>query len=177
MRIHLDIINSTNDYIKEQIKTINIDSLVVTANSQTKGRGQDNRKFVSDIGGLYMSIVFPFKPFCDSFVSLGINVAQAVKQVLEDSFNIKTTVKPPNDVYLNGKKLAGILPESVIDINNNRRLVVGIGINVNTKSFPDDLDIATSLYLSYNKTYDIDNMVLLLQNKLMTMYNNGTLTS
>lgn len=168
---HFDCLDSTSNYIKKQIKAISIDSLAVIADIQTKGRGQDTKTFVSNLGGLYLSIVFPFKPFTQQDTKLGVVVAQEIKEILQQHYNITTTVKPPNDLYLSGKKLAGILPESVIDINGNRRLIIGIGINVNTFSFPNELTIATSMYLNTNKEYNINLLSQLIIQRLIKMYN------
>lgn len=116
------------------------ENTAVLAKRQTAGRGRQGRKFFSGKGGVYIS-------FTRSDVrNLTVRAATAVCRTLE-FFGINPSVKWVNDVYVNGKKVCGILSESRT-IDGNVKTVTGIGINYNSK-IPQDLkDIAGSLKLT-----------------------------
>ena len=124
--------------------------LVVVAKEQSAGRGRYDRTFLSPKGGVYMTYVAPAG---EDFLSWSLYGAVAVVRVLSTLGVNKDRlgVKWPNDVNLDGKKVCGILPESVV--NGDRFVLLGIGVNVNTKG--DDLapvkDIATSVYEATGK--------------------------
>lgn len=123
---------STNDLAKEIIVDGKICRGVVVADKQTAGRGRYGRTFLSPKGGVYLSY------FCkagDDYAALGLFSALAAVKTLaafgvskQDGFDV--SVKWPNDVKINGKKVCGILPESII-FDSERYVVVGIGLNVN----------------------------------------------
>ena len=122
---------STNDDLKAAALSGAPDLTVRIADRQVAGRGRQNRFFFSE-NGLYMSVLLSVKNEVFPFVTAAAAVAVA---------------KAINDVYLDGKKVCGILCESVV-ANERRRVVVGIGVNLNTpeEAFPKEIrGIATSL--------------------------------
>ncbi len=133
--------SSTNDDALELAKAGAEPGTVILAESQTQGRGRRGAVWMSPPG---TSLTFSYLTSHEyiSGASLypsllaGLSCVRALKQL-----GISVLVKWPNDLYLNGKKLAGILTEMT-----GSYLVIGIGINVNVSSFPSELqDIATSL--------------------------------
>ena len=75
-----------------------------------------------------------------------IEIAQILIQIFEEKYGINLQIKAPNDLYYNGKKVGGILTESKIVGQKTKYIVVGIGINTNSKNFSDDIkNIATSI--------------------------------
>ncbi len=120
--LFLEEVDSTNDYLKMvPLKH----GLCVVANSQTRGKGRRGKSWISLKGkGLYMSILFGKPENTDCLKLLSIASATAVVRVLR-RFKSGFYLKWPNDVYINGKKVAGILPEILRD-----RVVLGIGINL-----------------------------------------------
>ena len=93
-----------------------------------------------------------------------------ISNSLNELLNIKTYVKEPNDIYLDNKKLSGILVETEYCKNVLNYIIIGIGINVNQTKFPLDIsDIATSLYISSGKKIDkniiIDILIKTIENK------------
>ena len=121
---------------------------VFAADRQKEGKGRKGRRWESQEGGLYFSFVLCEEDFRD-YLSLPLVIGLAVVRFLEDT-GIRTGIKWPNDVYLKGKKVAGILVEKI-----GKRIIVGIGLNANQKDFPQGLkDSATSLYLETGKVYD-----------------------
>ena len=132
-----DTIDSTNT----QAKLSSIDQGIFVAKHQTAGRGRQGKSFYSpDSTGLYMSVVLPITPMEAYEFSLTAAAAVAAARAIEEVCNISVQIKWVNDLYLHGKKVAGILTEADID-----RVIVGIGINITTESFPDDIPSAGSL--------------------------------
>ena len=120
-------LNSTNTYLKEHFAQLS-DKTIVTADTQTAGRGRFNRPWISQKGGLYFSILL--KPSKTNFIAnLTQLMALSICQAVED-LGLKPTIKWPNDVQLNGKKLCGILSEVVTDSNGVACVVLGTGINI-----------------------------------------------
>lgn len=160
--IHFDTIESTNDYGKE-IAGKELDGTVIISEEQTKGKGRLGRNWHSKSGeGIWMSIILKpnMTPYKAPFITL-IAGASIVKSLNE--LGIDTTIKWPNDVIINGKKICGILTELSAEIERINHIVLGIGINVKTIDFsPEISEIATSLQKEgYNLSrVDIVKMIL-----------------
>lgn len=151
--INLETIPSTNSYAKELGKSGKYTKpLVVLADSQTGGRGRLGRSFYSEGGtGLYMSILlFPRIPFQD-LQKITTAAAVALCLALEGELSISASIKWVNDIYLNEKKVSGILTEGSFDpdTGSTSYAVLGIGVNVFSpqNGYPSDIsNIATSLF-------------------------------
>lgn len=152
--IHLSEVDSTNKYAKNLIPSTSLPVLIY-ADGQTAGRGRLGRTFVSNIGkGIYMSILF--KPTFDLSLINKITAytSTIVSRVIDETASVNTQIKWVNDIYLNNKKVCGILTESVIK-NNECYVIVGIGINVLKQEFSDELkNIVTTLEDETNIKYD-----------------------
>jgi len=140
-------IESTQDKIKElyAIGKAQFGDGVI-AQSQTAGRGRFGRSFYSPPkSGIYLSVLLPY----DNSELLTVGAAVAVLQAIEKVTGQKADVKWVNDVYLNGKKVAGILAEAVVDKDGNPAAVIlGVGINIVSpiSDFPEEIkDKAGSL--------------------------------
>jgi len=123
---------------------------VVIAEEQSGGRGRWGRSFFSPPGGLWFSLILrpPLQPQAALTLTLmaGVAVAEATKRL----GTLPLLLKWPNDVFIGGKKVAGILGEMIAEVDVLRYVILGIGVNVNVRreSFPPDLkDTATSLSL------------------------------
>ena len=148
-------IDSTNNYLKNSYKLLNNFSFVVT-DYQTNGKGRNDRVWSSEEGqNLMFSFLIKDQDLLKKFSALSIISAVEVAKLLED-YQIKdVSIKWPNDVLIGDKKVCGILLEGQI----LEYLVVGIGLNVNQKVFPDGLRRpATSLSLEANKDFNIDEL-------------------
>lgn len=100
----------------------------VAAAEQTAGRGRMTRTFFSPADcGLYLSFV---SEAGERFTRFGVLAALAVKELLYEYFRIPVAFKWPNDVLAEGKKIAGILPESIVTAAGERKVVTGIGVNI-----------------------------------------------
>ena len=134
--LYLDTVDSTNEYLKRNADKLNKNTVVV-ARTQTNGKGRLGRHFQSDDGGLYMSVFL--KPHLSPEQSLFITpaAAVAVAKAVENVCKKQTEIKWVNDVYINSKKVSGILAESKIDSNGNalEYVVLGIGINLFQQNF------------------------------------------
>ncbi len=138
-------VDSTQDILKNSDLPA---GTVVVADVQKKGKGRKGRRWESQRGGLYFSFVVSSKEFKE-FLQLPLVVGYALSEAV-DNFKLRTYIKWPNDIYLSGKKLAGILCEKSGD-----RIVVGIGLNLNQDSFPDSVkDRAISLKLATRRAYN-----------------------
>jgi BirA family transcriptional regulator, biotin operon repressor / biotin---[acetyl-CoA-carboxylase] ligase len=133
-------LGSTQDKLKELFAEGEVDfGDGVQAESQTAGRGRFGRKFYSPPkSGIYLSVLLPFT----NAELLTVGAAVAVLQSIEEVTGKRADVKWVNDVYLNGKKIAGILAEAVVDKDGKPAAVIlGVGINVvsPTGDFPEDI--------------------------------------
>ena len=132
--IELDEIGSTNLYAKANLADI-ADKTVICAEKQTSGRGRFERAWVDlGSGNIFMSLVL--KP-SEKFKTLYTNLTQYFSVVLCETleeYGLKPQIKWPNDVLVNGKKLAGILSESVMQGHNFKGFILGAGIPVDISS-------------------------------------------
>ena len=132
-------IPSTNTALKEMASPPVGTTLI--AARQTGGRGRLGRQFHSPEGGLYLSVLIPPTD------TVTCRAAVAAARAIESLCGAKIDLKWVNDLYLNGRKVAGILAEGVLTPDGTLSAVVlGIGINVGATDFPEELrSIATSL--------------------------------
>lgn len=144
--IILDTTPSTNTYAKENIDSLAAPLLIV-ANEQTAGRGRRGNSFFSPKDtGLYMTVVFPAPEYCDLLTPAA---AVAVCRSLE-KLGAKPEIKWVNDVFVNERKVCGILTERFAK-GQSSYIALGVGINLTTEVFPDSLTCAGSLKLECDK--------------------------
>jgi BirA family biotin operon repressor/biotin-[acetyl-CoA-carboxylase] ligase len=141
---------STNDDARAAAKAGAVDGHVVVAESQSAGRGSRGRSWVSPSGtDIYMSVVAKLSVPPERLPPLTLVVGLAVVEALDPLLAGRARVKWPNDVWVEGRKLVGILVEGASTGAQLEPLVIGIGINVNRREFPEGLDIPpTSLALA-----------------------------
>ena len=166
-------IGSTNTFAKEYARAnpISENGIIIAADGQTAGRGRLGRSFLSDTGrGLYLTYLFKPTLSADKIIHLTTCAAVAVCSVLDELTGAKTEIKWVNDVYLGGKKLAGILTEGEFDQAKGAFsfAAVGIGINLYDVAFPEDLDsIATNLQSECGIAVDKNLLLAKLAKRLM----------
>jgi len=140
-QIHFNIINSTNQYLKENYKKLE-HLTIVTADHQTNGRGRFNRKW-EDKDDLLFSILI--KVNLNTPIDYSLVIAKTVLTVLNNYLG-NLSIKWPNDIMVGDRKICGILLEGVTT-SKIECVIIGVGININTKEFSDGLLIkATSIY-------------------------------
>ena len=138
----LEEVDSTNEYIKRYLSAG--ENRIVVAKRQSGGRGTKGRSFLSNEGGVYLSALTFYRdlPAKGAFMIMA-HAAVAVCRTAE-AFGLSPEIKWANDVYLSGKKLAGILVENALGGDRVKSSIVGIGLNVNN-DLGEFRDIAVSL--------------------------------
>ncbi|MEE9594577.1 MAG: biotin--[acetyl-CoA-carboxylase] ligase [Candidatus Hydrothermarchaeales archaeon] len=145
--VYFETVGSTNDIAKEMAEKDAEEGLVVIAEKQTSGRGRLDRSWVSQRGGLYLSILLRPKMEPEHLQQLTLIAGLAAMRTVE-SYGLEAAIKWVNDVRINGKKVCGVLTEVSGSAEMMGYAVVGVGLNVNNRvsKFPKDVrDIATSL--------------------------------
>ncbi len=136
---YYDTIDSTNDEAKRLINTFSGNFLVI-ASHQTKGRGRWNRNFFSPGGsGLYFSLVLRPAIPTEKCALVTVAAAVAVAEEVEKFSGKRADIKWVNDIYVGGKKCVGILTESIFEKDKPLSIIVGVGINLTTSDFPDEI--------------------------------------
>ena len=132
-------LRSTNDTAIRMVKSSNLKYGMIIAESQSNGRGQYGRKWISLKGNLFVSFFYELKK-----TNLSINVITKsncllVKNLLSKFTNKRITIKKPNDLLIDKKKISGILQEIILT-KGKKFLITGIGINItkhpNIKNYP-----------------------------------------
>ena len=160
--VKLDAIDSTNDYLKGLLRKHNAeDFTMVTAELQTKGKGQRGSTWTSEKGkNIIMSLlVKDFVKGTYSLFDINIVASLAVYSALQSLKIPKLAIKWPNDIMSDNKKIGGILVENIFKGDNAIDSIVGIGLNVNQKAFAT-LPQASSLSLILNHSLDKDKLLL-----------------
>ncbi len=163
--LRFEELSSTQDYAKN-LRADGEDTVVI-ARRQTGGKGTKNRSFSSAKGGLYLSKLSFYENFPAKRAFLIMErAAVAVCKTLE-SYGFAPKIKWANDIFVNGKKICGILIENVFSGNTIANSVVGIGLNVNN-DLPDELSkIAVSMREATGKVFDLKEV----ENRLLEYLN------
>lgn len=147
--IYFESVDSTSSYLRRMLNDGEKGTVLAVAKEQTAGRGRSGKSFYSpDSGGLYMSLLIHPRISFEAVSSVTAKVCVSVCKSIEKITGISTEIKWVNDLYLNGKKVCGILCEAINDYKSNitKSIIIGVGLNVTTQSFPEDLQgIAGSL--------------------------------
>lgn len=150
---YFESLPSTNDRAKELAAAQAPEGTLVVAEGQSAGRGRLGRQWESPLGvGLYVSLVLrpPLPPH--ELPQITLTTAVAVARALERTVGAAPGIKWPNDLLLGGKKVGGILTEMETESDQMRHLVVGLGLNVNNREFPEEIaGTATSLALALGR--------------------------
>ena len=168
--IKLDAIDSTNDYLKQLSKESALENYtIVIANEQTKGKGQMGAKWFSEPGkNLTMSLLVKDVQLDNQNIfDFNIAVAVSVIKVLKNIQIPNASIKWPNDIMADSKKVAGILIENILKPDGSFTAIVGIGLNLNQTNF-ENLPQASSLKCITGKTYEQEGIAILLKDSLET---------
>ena len=165
--IELEETGSTNEYCK------NIDcgeDLIVIANRQTAGKGTKGRSFISDGGGLYVSVMRHYENYpAENAFRILIDGCVAVCRTLE-AFGVPAVIRWSNDVLVNGKKISGTLIENTFSNGFITRSIVGIGVNVNNEIASQINDIAVSMQNYLCKPLCLESVKKVFINNLLKHY-------
>lgn len=149
-------IPSTNDYIKEHFVELD-DQTIIVSRTQTRGRGRLDHSWESPDGNLYMSLLLKKGINRDDIFNQLMKISLAITSLLE-SYGIEASIKYPNDILVNKKKIAGILIESK-GSDKLEYLIIGVGLNVNQIDFGDLEYKATSINRECGKTLSIEQVM------------------
>lgn len=150
----LEFVDSTQSFIKNEMRSQKEGDIVISR-IQTEGKGRENRTWISQEGGMWMSISL-VPPDPGILPKIPILTAEAVLQTLEN-FGLKgCNVKEPNDVYYKGRKISGVLADAQI-VATISLVYLGVGINVNNDpSLVTDISkMATSFRIETGLSLDL----------------------
>lgn len=171
--IVLEKTGSTNDAVLEMAGDSN-EGLVLFAEQQTAGRGQRGHRWESPARkGLWFSILLRPRIDINQSAHLTAWAAEAVSDSIQEEFLLETSIKLPNDIQINGRKLAGVLVEMRAQEKRPHLAIVGIGINVNQsqQDFPEKLrDRAISLAVALSRQVDRQKFATILLRDLDRSY-------
>jgi len=152
-------VTSTNDIVIDMIKKKKRVDGCICADIQTKGKGTYGKEWISKKGNLFLSIFFPLHkryPTFDEFsVINSILISSVIKNFCENK-NVK--LKFPNDIFVNGKKICGILQE-IITLNSQKFLIIGIGINIVSNPPVYNKYKTTNIFAETNKKHKITEIL------------------
>lgn len=177
--IKLDAIDSTNEFLKGLSSNQSLENFtVVTAENQTKGKGQMGSVWDSEPSkNLIMSVLIGnFVTNINRIFDINIMVSVSVIQVLEELNIPGLSIKWPNDIMSYNKKIGGILIENSIKSEGSINSIVGLGLNVNQINF-ENLPKASSLAVICNTTFDKDEILLKIVKKMEQNIQNWNLNS
>ncbi len=168
--IVLESTGSTNDFLRQMLTPELPEGFVVFAEAQTAGRGQRGNRWASAPHlGLWFSILLRVQmPIAES-ARLTDWAAGAVAEAISGELGLEPAIKPPNDVYVQGKKVAGVLVETIAARGEEFAAIAGIGVNVNqlSEDFPDELrERAASLAMLLGRQVSRADLALALLRQL-----------
>lgn len=130
-------LSSTQEFARRLISTNGVTRLngyVVIADSQRKGIGRHGNRWVSPKGGIWLSIILSSTLHPSRITLFSFCASVAVSEAIDKCTGIKSTLKWPNDVMIESKKVSGILVDASVDANSIEHIIIGIGVNANVKA-------------------------------------------
>lgn len=132
--IVLNRVNSTNQYIIDNIPHIKSGDACVTEH-QTQGRGRRDKIWVTPVGeGICLSIYWKLNKIPPTMIEFSLMISIVVAKILKNLGASQIKIKWPNDLYIHGRKLAGILIEIITRTDNITHIIIGIGINLSIRT-------------------------------------------
>lgn len=160
---YFETITSTQEYVKEQEKALSlIEGEIIFAERQTAGIGTHQRKWFT---GKENNLAFSFVLYPNCNISkldkLTRIIAESLVQAVKELYLITLDIKEPNDLMYKGKKMGGILTESITEGEKTKKIFIGIGFNVNQEEFPGNLgSIATSLKSEFKADFSREDIII-----------------
>lgn len=138
--IYEDEMVSTQDFAKELAKENGKNGTIVITDNQTKGRGTNGRSWIVSKGkNITMTILLKPDLKVSKLEGLTLKIAEVIKDSIKELYDYNLTIKEPNDLLLNGKKICGILTESSSYNDKVNYILIGIGFDVNEENFNKEL--------------------------------------
>ena len=138
---------------------------IIVSDAQTKGRGQGGNTWTSEPGKnlIFSMVIEPDGLPASRQFLLSEIISLAITDTLE-SYNIKASIKWPNDIYIRDKKVAGILIENEVQAGETTRSIIGVGLNVNQTEFDNELAHATSMSITAKREFNRNKVLTRLCN-------------
>ena len=173
----LDEIDSTNEEAKRRIKEGASDDFVLVARKQTAGKGRKGRSFYSPKDtGIYLTFTYFTDDSAENVLKVTVATSVIAAKAIKDALNIDCGIKWVNDLYYNGKKVSGTLCEFIFKGtygNNRNAVIVGIGINLSTDDFPEEISSKAGALISADNDYScFDDIVIGISNGLNSFFEN-----
>ena len=145
---YFEEIDSTQNFAEQIALDEKENGTIVIAEKQTAGKGRLDRKWTSPKGGIWFSLIIHPKFDVSTSTLVPIAGAVALAKAIKNTLNIDVSVKWPNDITLNGKKVAGMLVDASFQANNIDYLILGIGINfdIDAKKIEKRLSKSANFY-------------------------------
>jgi len=145
---YFEEIDSTQNFAQNIAADKKENGTIIIAEKQTSGRGRLDRKWTSPKGGIWFSLIIHPKFDVSSSTLIPILSAVALSKSIKSVLDIETEVKWPNDITMNGKKVAGVLVDASFQTNSIDYLILGIGINfdIDTKKLEKRLTKTPNFY-------------------------------
>lgn len=153
--VYEDETDSTNNRAKEAGEKGSRHGTLFVADQQSAGKGRRGRRWISPPGtSIYMSLLLRPEIAPNSAPMLTLVMGLSVAEGIRDLTGMDAGIKWPNDIVVNQKKVCGILTEMAAEMEYINYVVIGVGINVNQREFPEEIrDMATSLCVEGEHTY------------------------
>lgn len=152
--LYYPVIDSTNNEAKRLVNDGSGKPMLLVAEEQTNGRGRQGKSFYSPpLTGIYMTLVTHPMSRLANAVTATTAASVAVCRAVEELTQFKPKIKWVNDVYLDGKKICGILTEAITDFETQTvsSVIIGIGMNIKTIDFPSEVENAASLNVNISR--------------------------
>ena len=153
----LETVDSTNSELRKRISGLDNLSIVATR-AQTAGRGQGTHTWFTTPGkNLTFSILYRFEGACALAASDALLITQVTTLALRDyllTHGVQARIKWPNDIWVDDRKICGILIENAVEGGRVRESIVGIGLNLNETDWPTELPNPVSLHELTGRSYD-----------------------
>ena len=178
----LDEIDSTNEEAKRRIKGGATEDFVLVARMQTAGKGRKGRSFYSPKDtGIYLTYTHFTDEASENVLKVTVAASVIAAKTIKETLNIDSGIKWVNDLYFNGKKVSGTLCEYIFKgtyENEKNVVIVGIGINLSTEDFPEEISEKAGSLISDNKDNTCyDDIVIGIANGLNLFFENCDLKS
>jgi len=159
--VYFETIDSTQKKAKELAKCKVQNGTLVLANMQTHGIGTHGKVWYTEAdSNILMTLVLYPNCNIDNLKTITIDIANCLAKIIKDLYEIQLSIKEPNDLILNDKKIGGILTETKLNKEFVEALFIGIGFNVNQEKFPEEIsESATSLKKEFKKDFEREKIV------------------
>ena len=166
--IYYNEIGSTQDVIRKLAEEHVENGSIVIADNQVAGKGTKGRTWCTEKEkDITMSFVIYPKCEIKELDGLTINLAKAISEAIKELYGYNLEIKEPNDLILKGKKISGILTQSVTLEEKVQYVLVGIGFNVNQMEFNEEIsNIATSLKKEFDTEFSREEIIIKILEKI-----------